>query len=812
MSTRQKSNAQYLWWTLLGLGFQPEIAAATSKASIRHITLGIHMFDKPNKDAFYIVTHFLFEKLNPARAHEMFRHCWPVMDRKADAEFRKVTFSWIRDLGDKCGKYIPKVVASLFLSPGGPKFINVMLQLAKYVMLQEMKSFSTDKTWVPEASAAKAQSVETAMLRYQLVKMRFQRAAVWQDCVVQEYQRRAQSLVKSMRDLRSEDAKYDSVHEQESEEEMCLQSEKILKVRSLWADVNKILSTLEEERKVVDCVVKGNVDQYSLDGTSFTLKIPKALLERIERSAHMSSAGNLYEAGQLNLLRLLELLNEALCLLQEERVLAGAAALQLDLQDMEEKALHLKGSLEACKLLRKKISQEDIPEVKGFIQNMEVAWNRKWEDCLRRKPLPSFLNEDPALDFLSPMAPLSFEPATEAKFKSSIFSSYSAKFPELPPISQPSSAEPIKEEAPAKIPDSLENAEREMVDLHDPQSFGHHATQPSETSTISTAVSSRPLTPCKDPSPCPVQKDKSLALGDPCLKACGWDKKAMILDMECDNLANQFAEAVTASPTGYRIRGLELEDLLGNLADPFSTRKQLPRTPESLISEVKSSWRRAVAEGEAEKSRLSGRLIEGSEKAFTPLPEAAEACPSSGLDRPQAVTSHLRQQGESLHSTLSWDSALLEATQGHSSDVIQFGIAFETMPELPGSESLLSSSDGAMETSSVMEEDEEDELVLPRILPNTTEPEMELHSARCRFDRIRKVYSEASFTDCRAKMPEPPSSPQNVGNSPETVDWKTGSKVFSLDLDTLESPSLSRNDRLSLPKLVTFSPMDDLMH
>lgn len=36
-----------------------------------------------------------------------------------------------------------KVVASLFLSPGGPKFTSLMLHLAQHVMLQEMKTFHT---------------------------------------------------------------------------------------------------------------------------------------------------------------------------------------------------------------------------------------------------------------------------------------------------------------------------------------------------------------------------------------------------------------------------------------------------------------------------------------------------------------------------------------------------------------------------------------------------------------------------------------------------------------------------------------------
>lgn len=31
------------------------------------------MFDKPNKEAFYIVIRFLFDKLDPTRAQDVFR-------------------------------------------------------------------------------------------------------------------------------------------------------------------------------------------------------------------------------------------------------------------------------------------------------------------------------------------------------------------------------------------------------------------------------------------------------------------------------------------------------------------------------------------------------------------------------------------------------------------------------------------------------------------------------------------------------------------------------------------------------------------
>lgn len=52
----------------------------------------------------------------------------------------------------------------------------------------------------------------------------------------------------------------------------------------------------------------------------------------------------------------------------------------------------------------------------------------------------------------------------------------------------------------------------------------------------------------------------------------------------CVCVCLKFAEAVTATtPTEGRVKGLDLEGLLNTLQrDPFSTRKQLPRTPESL--------------------------------------------------------------------------------------------------------------------------------------------------------------------------------------------------------------------------------------
>ena len=50
-----------------------------------------------------------------------------------------------------------------------------------------------------------------------------------------------------------------------------------------------MLSATKEEQNVVESVLKGDVDQYILDGTDQVLKIPRSLLERIEQLPHQVS-------------------------------------------------------------------------------------------------------------------------------------------------------------------------------------------------------------------------------------------------------------------------------------------------------------------------------------------------------------------------------------------------------------------------------------------------------------------------------------------------------------------------------------------
>ncbi|MED6241380.1 hypothetical protein ATANTOWER_012258 [Ataeniobius toweri] len=796
----QKKNGQYLWFAVLGLGFQPEAAAASlaGKTNIKHLSLGPNMFDKPNKDAFYLVTHFLLEKLNPGRFHEAYRHCWPVLDHKADAEFRKVTCTWLREIMDETANAGSKVVMSLFLSPGGPKFIGLMLHLASHVMLQDMKTFTTDRSWVPEAAATPASTSDIAVVRLNLARSRFLKAAVDQDRFLHDYQRRAQALVKSMRDIKADGAKYDQLvkrHVSEADQDADSLSEKIRKVRALWSAIEGMLSAIKEEQTAVESVLKGEVDQHILDGTNRILKLPRCLLDRIEHLPHQLNSGNVYEAGQLNLLCVMELLNHALQLLKEERCQVSAAAKsQPGAQHLQEKCHQMSRVLQELHLIRQKLSKEEIPEVRRAIRELQADWDRRWMHTLKEKPLVSFLNEDPALGFLSPMAPLSFEPAPEATYRHSIFAQFPAK---------------LLEEKPAEM-ESAENVNISLDIRSCPtvSSTTEHPVVP-EVSRANTSLDWLFDTP-----PSPLRK----ATAEPPLQAsvrktahqktAPLKTETEILDLEYENLADQFADAITATgPSESRGKGLDLQGLLSTLQkDPFSARKQLPRTPESLIMDVKSSWRKAVQEDEAKERCLSTELNDSITGRLCPdsqLQNISPDAPSQTASRTPAPTltaqnsSSVCQQRVFLKSSLLWDTFNTEAhdnPSGTGMSALQFSLDHETLPEMPSCDSL-NLEDEAVDMTS----EEDEEVLIPSLkakLKQTllTSP----HQGSNKVPLMESAGTAEGLSGYRVSSME-----KSWLLEPATSEENT--KAFSLDLDSLDSPP--KNQEYSLPTLITFSPI-----
>lgn len=73
-------------------------------------------------------------------------------------------------------------------------------------------------------------------------------------------------------------------------------------------------------------------------------------------------------------------------------------------------------------------------------------------------------------------------------------------------------------------------------------------------------------------------------------------KKIDPFQKEQDHLAEEVVRTVLSdSPQPSTGKEVKLEELIDSLvSNPFLTRKQIPRTPENLISDIRSSWRKAV--------------------------------------------------------------------------------------------------------------------------------------------------------------------------------------------------------------------------
>ncbi|XP_075451077.1 HAUS augmin-like complex subunit 6 isoform X2 [Ascaphus truei] len=593
---------EHVWLALQGLGFEPGAEAAAAGKTLSHVTLGVNMFDKPNKDAFYMVFHYLFAKLDSTRCKEVFRYCWPPLDKKRDAEFRKACCEWLRKISDDSRIGFPQVVASTFLSPGGPKFVQLLYHFTKYVLLQHIEKDSERATYISESLRLKPQDPMKALTRNKVARHRYLQMVQREDFVIREYQRKAQMLIKQIRDLRSECATLQNQHKmaENVDRDHTKRDDLIQKIRLMWSTMMQILKTMEREVEVVDSVVKGHVDQYCLDGTNVTLNIPKPLVSKIESEIHRLQMENVYEAGKVNLITIVQLLNESLKMLRQEHCQYDCKGIQLDLPYLAGKTKFETEVLTRLRHMRHKIRREDFVSLNKSIADKEREWEEKWETLLGQSPFSLLKGLNPVLELQPPMAPFSFDPATEEVLRSSVFCQY-----------------------PASFPDSAKKDVR-LKDLDRDYSGSLLRSLLDFTSTGRNSLSLTGMTPAKRRmslnekelrSFTPNMKERSFSQTTPNFGVQKrrsdetWKRaegsmpqytptpsKQDPMRMARQQLAQQVADdIVSESPRCSGGREMELDDLIGMLAsNPFLTKKQIPRTPENLISDIRTSWRKAI--------------------------------------------------------------------------------------------------------------------------------------------------------------------------------------------------------------------------
>uniref|UniRef100_A0A8D1DC37 HAUS augmin like complex subunit 6 n=1 Tax=Sus scrofa TaxID=9823 RepID=A0A8D1DC37_PIG len=585
---------EHLWMYLRALGFDPGPATIACGKIVSHTHLGVNMFDRLNRDAFQIVCYFLFQTLDQSLTKEVFKHCWPPFDKKSDTEFRKHCCEWLKKISAECGSSFPQVVGSLFLSPGGPKFIHLMYHFARFVAIKYIETHSKNSSvHFMEAFNVKPQDLHRCIARCHVARNRFLQILQREDCVTRKYQENAQLSVKQVRDLRSECiGQQNQIKKMEPYDDQTNIQEKIQKVQSLWASVNETLMFLEEEREVVSSVLS-LVNQYTLDGTNVAINIPRLLLEKIEKQMCQLHIGNVYEAGKLNLLTVIQLLNEVLKVMKYEHCQADQARLTIDLHFLEKETKFQRERLSDLKHMRYKI-KEDLTTIRHSIVEQEGEWHKKWKEFLGLSPFSLIKGWTPAVDLLPPMSPLSFDPASEEVYAKSILLQYPASLPDTP--------KQYKQENDCRRASDVLGTKCDLA--KSPTSFLLQAISSSDRNSVillekdmkvrtpreKNEIISKKITEfeTEESSSLNIAKNTDGSAFGGSLPA----EKSDPFQKEQDHLVEEVARAVLSDSPQPSKGEVKLEELIDSLvSNPFLTRNQIPRTPENLI---RSSWRKAV--------------------------------------------------------------------------------------------------------------------------------------------------------------------------------------------------------------------------
>ncbi|XP_006864565.1 PREDICTED: HAUS augmin-like complex subunit 6 [Chrysochloris asiatica] len=589
---------EHLWLYLQALGFEPGPATIACGKIVSLTHFGQNMFDKLNRDAFQIVSYFLFQTLDQSLTKEVFKFCWPPFDQKRDAEFRKHCCEWLKKISAECGGNFPQVVGSLFISPGGPKFVHLMYHFARYVVIQYIKTHSKNSPrHFTDTFNVKPYDLHKCIARCHVARNRFFQILQRQDCVIRKYQENAQLSVKQVRELRAECiALQNHMKKMEPYDDQSNLQDKVERVRSLWAVVNETLVVLEKEREVVSSVLS-LVNQYSLDGSNVAINIPRLLLDKIEEQMCQLHIGNVYEAGKLNLLTVIQLLNEVLKIMRYEHSQADQTRLTIDLHYLEKETRFQRERLSELKHMRYKI-KEDLTTIRHSILEKQGEWYKKWKEFLGLPPFSLIKGCTPAVDLLPPMSPLSFDPASEEVYARSILLKYPASLPD-PPKQGNGEIDGRRESEPQEVVNKLANS---------PAFFLVKSASLADRNSVTCLEKDMKISPPREKNETISKKIPEFELGDSpssSIKknaessAIGGSllaKRSDPFQKEQDHLVEEVARAVLSdSPKLSEGKEVKLEELIDSLvSNPFLTRNQIPRTPENLISEIRSSWRKAV--------------------------------------------------------------------------------------------------------------------------------------------------------------------------------------------------------------------------
>ncbi|XP_071588275.1 HAUS augmin-like complex subunit 6 isoform X2 [Heliangelus exortis] len=625
----------HLWLYLLALGFKrPPVFQG-----------GRNMFDRPNSQAFHHIVLFLFTKLDKARTYRTFRERVLAHHSITDIRFRKHCVAWLKEIIRKEGVRIV-ITGSSLVAPGGPNIVRLLYLLARRVMLEDMKRNCRGND-IPFAEALQLvpKDMYMAKARHRVAYRKLLQIFQKVHFVNQEYEKKGRLLVKEIKQTMYE---YELLRIQaeimkQNDQNRNDLTEKIKKVRSMWALIMETITSLKKEKEVVDSVLKDSGGQCILDGSHVSIRIPRLLVRRVENDKYQRCTGNVLKRGKLNYLVVIQLLNEALRTLRDEQCPCQP---EFKLEDTEYRITLCKRELKALQALRLKTEKEHRVSTSDSISVNEENWEEKWKSFLGISPLNFILNQNLGLDWVRPVPPQSSKRAEEDE-ENDVFSKLLACFSEVCNFTQKEVWEKEDETLEAvmdkaiplqrrlySVPlELLEASEKEDVSVEKviiPACNFLAVKEVKSKLRVETCKSKiKPVPPKmmksgKDASTISAVGETE---GDHVIQTESAFKKDALAKAR-DELSEEVAKAVMSeSPQSDDGKAMALEDLISSLAfNPFLTRKQIPRTPENLLTEIRSSWRKALQTGGSSDTELAPNEVTTEAAAVDATPDAGLVC------------------------------------------------------------------------------------------------------------------------------------------------------------------------------------------
>ncbi|XP_048254402.1 uncharacterized protein LOC124131503 [Haliotis rufescens] len=427
-------------WLLLGLD-------VPTQQRTYSIPFNKDMFNLPNKAGAEAILHFLFDRLNPVMCKEEFRDCWRVSDKKTEAMFYRVCNKWLKNIQkEEPDSRLPRINASLFMSPGGERFYQLLFSFTSYVMQQVIKRDcdvkQRDKLTCPQLSSHNKHlsDVMYRMMQCGVVQRRekFLEQVERTISVSDEWRETASELVrenrrlsKSIRELEhqlreetqrahekglargspmpSKRKSFTSEHDHTPH--VIRRAQRVQKARDKWKKLEAFCNFETRERQVIESILDRTVQKYHIDAADISVKVPDLLLRECENEILKRHVDNTYQGGRLNLLSLIQLWNLSLHLYIERFHQVGVPSLETESSHLTA-AVHTHQAQTAnANAFQKMLSEDFLPLLKQSVSRLREKLEAD----------TSYLTDTPqsgrtksvGLGLFSSTPPLSFTPKDE---------------------------------------------------------------------------------------------------------------------------------------------------------------------------------------------------------------------------------------------------------------------------------------------------------------------------------------------------------------------------------------------------------------